>query len=40
MKINENIQPLLDLGWSPKIPLEKGIQILVEEELKWNQQKS
>ncbi|WP_303852227.1 NAD(P)-dependent oxidoreductase [Seleniivibrio woodruffii] len=34
MDIDENVQPLLELGWKPKTSLEDGIKKLVSEKLK------
>ena len=33
MDIDENIQPLLELGWKPKTSLEDGIKKIVSEKL-------
>lgn len=32
MEIEENLQPLYDLGWKPKVSLEDGIKKILEEE--------
>ena len=32
MEIEENVKPLFDLGWKPKVSIKDGIKKILEEE--------
>lgn len=37
MEIEENLEPLFELGWRPKISLEEGIQKILERKIKYGE---
>jgi nucleoside-diphosphate-sugar epimerase len=33
MEIEEDVKPLFDLGWKPKISIEDGIKLIIKEAI-------